>query len=49
MENILKRELSNFHLGQITAKTSIEMSLQNVNIANFNFNLRIKFPKLQIS
>ena len=47
--NILKSELSNFHLSQITAKTSIQMSLQNVNVANFNFILRIKFPKLQIS
>ena len=47
--NILKCELSNFHLSQITAKTSIQMSLQNVNVANFNFILRIKFPKLQIS
>ena len=49
LQNILKSELSNFHLSQITAKTSIQMSLQNVNVANFNFILRIKFPKLQIS
>ena len=45
---MLKSELSNFNLSQITAKTSIQMSLQNVNVANFNFILRIKFPKLQI-
>ena len=46
---MLKSELSNFNLSQITAKTSIQMSLQNVNVVNFNFILRIKFPKLQIS
>ena len=34
---------------QISAWTTIPMSLKNVNVANFNFSIRIKLPKLQIS
>ena len=36
--NILKSELSNFHLRSNYSLTSIQMSLQNVNVAKFNLS-----------
>ena len=49
VENILESELSNFYFLQVTAYKSIQMSFKNVNAANFNFILRIKLTKLQVS
>ena len=49
VDNILEFELGNFQILQITLLQSCRMSFKNVNVANFNFILRIKLPKLQIS
>ena len=47
--NILESELSNFQILQTTLLQSCQMSFKNVSVANFNFILRLKLPKLQIS